>query len=160
MFLTRRACLSAALAVCADFALGDQTLAKQSPAFARWVAGFRARAIRRGISEATYDRVMNALIPDTSVFEQYRAQPEFTELLWQYINRRCSDWRVITGKERAREYADLLARIEKDYGVDRYIMLGLWGSTTWRCWEYSRTRWRLRWRTRSCSSTCRKAWWS
>ena len=127
MFLTRRACLSAALAVCADFALGDQTLAKQSPAFARWVAGFRARAIRRGISEATYDRVMNALIPDTSVFEQYRAQPEFTELLWQYINRRCSDWRVITGKERAREYADLLARIEKDYGVDRYIMLGLWG---------------------------------
>ena len=127
MFLTRRACLSAALAVCADLALGDQTLAKQSPAFARWVAGFRARAIRRGISEATYDRVMNALIPDTSVFEQYRAQPEFTELLWQYINRRCSDWRVITGKERAREYADLLARIEKDYGVDRYIMLGLWG---------------------------------
>ena len=127
MFLTRRACLSAVLAVCADLALGDQTLAKQSPAFARWVAGFRARAIRRGISEATYDRVMNALIPDTSVFEQYRAQPEFTELLWQYINRRCSDWRVITGKERAREYADLLARIEKDYGVDRYIMLGLWG---------------------------------
>ena len=70
---------------------------------------------------------MNALTPDTSVFAQYRAQPEFTEQVWQYINRRCSDWRVITGKERAKEYAGLLARIEKDYGVDRYIMLGLWG---------------------------------
>jgi lytic murein transglycosylase len=70
---------------------------------------------------------MNSLTPDTSVFEQFRAQPEFTEQLWQYINRRCSDWRVITGKERAREYASLLSRIEKDYGVDRYIMLGLWG---------------------------------
>ena len=61
------------------------------------------------------------------MFAQFRAQPEFTEQLWQYINRRCSDWRVITGKERAKEYAGLLARIEKDYGVDRYIMLGLWG---------------------------------
>ncbi len=61
------------------------------------------------------------------VSPQYHAQPEFTEQVWQYINRRCSDWRVITGKERAKEYAGLLARIEKDYGVDRYIMLGLWG---------------------------------
>ena len=70
---------------------------------------------------------MNSLTPDTSVFAQYRAQPEFTEQIWQYINRRCSDWRVITGKERAKEYAGLLARLEKDYGVDRYTLLGLWG---------------------------------
>jgi membrane-bound lytic murein transglycosylase B len=125
--LSRRACLAGALAVAAALALGRPTLAAQSPAFARWVVGFRARAIRRGISEATYDSVMNALTPDTSVFEQFRAQPEFTEEVWQYINRRCSDWRVITGKERAKEYAGLLARIEKDYGVDRHTMLGLWG---------------------------------
>ena len=32
-----------------------------------------------------------------------------------------------TGKEKAKEYAPLLARIEKDYGVDRSVMLGLWG---------------------------------
>ncbi|MGH6728294.1 MAG: lytic murein transglycosylase [Pseudolabrys sp.] len=124
---TRRACLSAALAGGASFAFGGRAAANQSPAFARWVGGFRARAIRRGISQATYDRVMNTLTPDTSVFAQFRAQPEFTEQVWQYINRRCSDWRVITGKERAKEYAKLLARIERDYGVDRYTMLGLWG---------------------------------
>jgi membrane-bound lytic murein transglycosylase B len=47
--------------------------------------------------------------------------------MWQYINRRCSDWRVITGKERAKEYAGVLSRVEKDYGVDRYTLLGLWG---------------------------------
>src|SRR6202162_6491386 len=125
--LSRRACLSIALAAGASLALGTPALAAQSPAFARWVQAFRARAIRRGISATTYDRVMNAVTPDTSVFEQFRAQPEFTEQVWQYINRRCSDWRVITGKERAHEYAGLLARLEKDYGVDRYILLGLWG---------------------------------
>ncbi|MGA2566118.1 MAG: peptidoglycan-binding protein [Pseudolabrys sp.] len=127
MPMTRRACLSIALGATASLALGRPVLAAQSPAFAHWVAAFRARAIRRGISEPTYDRVMNAVTPDTSVFAEYRTQPEFTEQVWQYINRRCSDWRVITGKERAKEYADLLARVEKDYGVDRYIMLGLWG---------------------------------
>jgi lytic murein transglycosylase len=127
MPLSRRTCFSAAFALAANLAIGEPVFALQAPAFARWVAGFRARAIRHGISETTYDRVMNALTPDTGVFEQFRAQPEFTEQVWQYINRRCSEWRVVTGKERARAYAELLARIEKDYGVDRYIMLGLWG---------------------------------
>ena len=77
----------------------------QSAAFGRWVEAFRDRAVRRGISEATYNRVMNGLKPDTSVYEQYRRQPEFTESMWQYINRRCSGFRVMTGKDRAKEHA-------------------------------------------------------
>ena len=124
---SRRAWLTCALGAGVSLAFGEPAIANQTPSFAHWVAGFRPRAIRRGISEATYDRVMNAVTPDTSVYEQQRAQPEFTEQLWQYINRRCSDWRVITGKESARKNAGLLARLEKDYGVDRYTLLGLWG---------------------------------
>ncbi|MGA8749103.1 MAG: lytic murein transglycosylase [Pseudolabrys sp.] len=126
-FVTRRILMASAVGLAASFAFDLHVKAAQSPAFAHWVAAFRPRALNRGISEQTYDRVMGAVTPDTSVFEQYRAQPEFTELMWQYINRRCSGWRVITGKERAKEYAGLLARVEKDYGVDRYILLGLWG---------------------------------
>jgi len=125
--LSRRAVMAGALAVATSFATDWHAWAAQSPAFAKWVAGFRPRALKRGISEQTYDRVMGAVTPDTSVYAQYSSQPEFTEQMWQYINRRCSDWRVITGKERAKEYAALLARVEKDYGVDRYILLGLWG---------------------------------
>ena len=125
--LSRRGLISGALGVAADVALGGSAWSAQPPAFARWVGAFRARAVKRGISEQTYNRVMNAVTPDTSVFALQRAQPEFTEQLWQYINRRCSEWRVTTGKERAREHADLLARVEKDYGVDRYTLLGLWG---------------------------------
>ena len=124
---TRRALLAGALGLTAEFMLGTQSFASQSPAFKRWVAAFRPRALARGISAHTYDSVMDAVTPDTSVYALERAQPEFTEQLWQYINRRCSDWRVITGKERAKQYAGLLTRIEKAYGVDRYIMLGLWG---------------------------------
>jgi membrane-bound lytic murein transglycosylase B len=120
---SRRACL---LGAAASLALGAPAYAAPA-SFSRWVESFRPRALKRGITAATYDRVMGSVAPDTSVFAQFRAQPEFTEQMWQYINRRCSDWRVITGKERAKEYAALLTRVEKDYGVDRYTMLGLWG---------------------------------
>ena len=95
--------------------------------FEAWRDAFRPRAVARGVSEATYARVLGAIKPDTSVYAQIRSQPEFNEALWQYINRRVSDWRIITGKAKARDYAPLLARIESEYGVDRYTMLALWG---------------------------------
>ena len=124
--LNRRTLMTGALGIAASAALGAHAAASP-PGFSNWVAEFRSRALTRGISEKTYAKVMNSLEPDMSVFARFNAQPEFTEQLWQYVNRRCSDWRVITGKERAKEYADLLSRIEKDYGVSRYILLGLWG---------------------------------
>ncbi len=95
--------------------------------FEQWVANFRARALARGVSGATYDRVMRGLRADTSVFKELHNQPEFNEQVWQYLNRRVSDWRITTGKEKAKEYAPLLARIEKDFGVERGTMLGIWG---------------------------------
>jgi membrane-bound lytic murein transglycosylase B len=55
---------------------------------------------------------MGNIKPDTSVFELNRSQPEFNEQVWQYLNRRVSDWRIVTGKEKAKEYAPLFARIE------------------------------------------------
>lgn len=101
----------------------------QSPhvPFARWLEAMRTRARARGISDATFARVMDDIKPDTAVYALDRAQPEFHEELWQYLNRRVSDWRIRTGKERAKEYAALLSRVERDYAVSSSIMLGLWG---------------------------------
>jgi lytic murein transglycosylase len=126
--LTRRSWLAGTFGTLAVLAAGSSVQAQQSStSFERWVAAFRPRALARGVSEKTYDRVMDGVKPDTSVYALDRAQPEFTEELWQYVNRRCSDHRVITGKARAKEYEALLTKIESDYGVDRYLMLGLWG---------------------------------
>ena len=126
--LTRRSWLAGMLGAFSFLAAGKPAQAQNSSmSFERWVAAFRPRALARGISEQTYDRVMRGIKPDTSVYALDRAQPEFTEALWQYINRRCSDHRVITGKARAKEHEALLAKVEQDYGVDRYLLLGLWG---------------------------------
>jgi membrane-bound lytic murein transglycosylase B len=98
-----------------------------SSPFEAWRDAFYHRAAARGVSDATYARVMGAVKPDTSVYAEIRSQPEFNEALWQYVNRRVSDWRIITGKARATDYAALLARIEREYGVDRFTMLAVWG---------------------------------
>ncbi len=131
MSFTRRRWLHAALALGAAAVL-PRPAAAQSAAqpFEQWVAAFRARALARGISEKTYARAMSGLKPDLAVFAHFRAQPEFREQLWQYLNRRVSDWRIAAGRERAQEFAALFERIERDFGVGRSVMLGLWGIET------------------------------
>jgi len=119
-----RALIGASVAAAIPFDVGARSVNRS---FAAWREAFRARAAARGVSAATYARVMGSIKPDTSVYAEIRSQPEFNEALWQYINRRVSDWRIITGEARARDYAPLLARIEKEYGVDRFTMLAVWG---------------------------------
>ncbi len=125
--ITRRIFLTTALAAAALSLPGGPLDARTALSFPKWVERFRRSARTRGISDAVYDHVMDGIKPDTSVYALDRAQPEFHETAWQYLNRRVSDWRIQAGQERAKEYAPLLARIEKTYGVDRHIMLGLWG---------------------------------
>jgi len=128
--VSRRFLLGAGLAAAAAVGWPSTTRAQsvQQP-FEQWVTTFRARATRK-VSAQTYDRVMSTVKPDMGVFALQRAQPEFTEQLWQYLNRRVSEWRLTFGKQRAREFAPLLAKLEKDFGVAPSILLGLWGMET------------------------------
>src|SRR6202795_5238797 len=100
---TRRALLQAGLGATALLATPLAAFAAAPPGFDAWRDGFRARALAKGISEATWNRVMGRIEPDMSVFKQMQKQPEFYEQIWQYINRRVSDWRIIAGKEALRE---------------------------------------------------------
>ncbi len=125
---SRRDCLAFALSGAATVMASQPAFAKEaSGSFDQWIAAFEAKALAHGITPETYARVMTGLTPDTTGFDAIRSQPEFNEQLWQYLNRRVSDWRVIAGKQKAQEYAPLLARIEHDYGVEPSIMLGVWG---------------------------------
>ncbi|GLH75310.1 transglycosylase [Bradyrhizobium sp. SSBR45G] len=123
---TRRALLRSGIGAAA--LLVPAMPASAAPAeFETWRDGFRARALAKGISQATWTRVMARLEPDMTVFKEMRNQPEFKEQLWQYINRRVSDWRVINGKVALQTNEALFTRIEKDFGVERGTLLALWG---------------------------------
>lgn len=121
--LSRRGLLAAALAAVPGLALAQSA----DRSFDVWVREFRARARAKGISDEVYDRVTRGLKPDTSVYARDSAQPEFREELWQYLNRRISEWRLITGRAAAKKNASLLKRLHRDFGVEPDVLLGLWG---------------------------------
>jgi lytic murein transglycosylase len=124
---TRRAVLRSGLGAGVLLMRPIAALAAAPPGFERWRDGFRSHALAKGISEATWTRVMGRIEPDMSVFSEMQSQPEFDEQIWQYINRRVSDWRIIAGKEALRKHEALFARIEHDFGVERGTLLALWG---------------------------------
>jgi membrane-bound lytic murein transglycosylase B len=124
---TRRTLLQCGLGAGVLLARPLAALAAAPPGFDRWRNNFRSRALAKGISEATWTRVMGRIQPDISVFRQMEKQPEFDEQIWQYINRRVSDWRIIAGKEALRKNEALFARIEREFGVERGTLLALWG---------------------------------
>src|SRR3569623_3650101 len=123
--VTRRALLQSGMGAAALLVASPALAAP--PGFNEWREGFRARAMAKGISAATWQRAMARVEPDMTVFKQMRNQPEFHEQLWQYINRRVSDWRIINGKIALKNNEPLLARIERDIGVERGTLLALWG---------------------------------
>src|SRR4030081_333409 len=125
--LSRRILLRSGVTAAALLAHPCAALAAAPPGFDQWRDGFRARALAKGISDATWTRGMGRIEPDMSVFKQMRNQPEFNEQIWQYVNRRVSDWRIIAGKEALRKNEALFTRIEQEYGVERGTLLALWG---------------------------------
>src|SRR6201996_8312842 len=123
---TRRAVLRYGLAASALLTHPFAAFAA-SAGFDKWREQFHKRATAKGVSEATWNRVMAHLAPDTGVFKEMGDQPEFKEEIWQYINRRVSDWRIIAGKEALKKNEALFTRIEHDFGVERGTLLALWG---------------------------------
>ncbi|MBR0871139.1 lytic murein transglycosylase [Bradyrhizobium tropiciagri] len=123
----RRAILKAGLAAGTMFVAPLGALAAAPAGFDQWRDSFRAKAAAKGITDATWSRCMGRVEPDMSVFRQMRNQPEFHEQIWQYINRRVSDWRVIHGREALKKNEALFGRIERDFGVERGTLLALWG---------------------------------
>jgi lytic murein transglycosylase len=123
--IARRTSLKAIAGAAASLIVPKTASAKAT--FDQWIASFRGKAVARGITDDTYTRVMAGVQPDTTGLEAIHNQPEFNQKLWQYLNRATSDWKIAAGKEKAKLYAPLLSRIEKDFGVEPAFMLGVWG---------------------------------
>lgn len=139
--ITRRAFSAglglAALSGCVGGGGGAQTLAPRpaeaalpmapNPAFDAWVAGFRARALARGVSAATYDSAMRGVGFIPGVVERDRNQTEFTRSTEDYLAIAASDERVSKGRAALARHGATLARIEARYGVEARVVTAVWG---------------------------------
>lgn len=92
-----------------------------------WVQGFRGRALAAGISAATFDAAMRGVKFDPKTIERDRNQNEFTKTIWDYLDTAVSEDRVALGIKALAAHRDLLDRIEATYGVDKEIVVAVWG---------------------------------
>ena len=77
-----------------------------------------------------FDTALAGIDVDKKVFEANSNQPEFTRAIWQYLDSAVSATRITNGRQKAADHAALLAQIESAYGVDREILLAIWGMET------------------------------
>lgn len=95
--------------------------------FERWVQRFRRVALARGISARTFDRSFAGVKLNPYVIEKDSHQSEFTKTIWQYLDSAASDQRIANGRAAMRRYAGVLDQIQRRYGVDKSVVVAIWG---------------------------------
>ncbi len=97
------------------------------PEFRRWIAGFRQRALSRGISGDTFDRAFAGVQLQQRVVERDRNQAEFSRTLWDYLDSAVSDSRISNGRAALADHRDTLEQIERRYRVEAEVVAAVWG---------------------------------
>jgi lytic murein transglycosylase len=123
------------------FAVGAETVAVASrpaqgrvqPApslddrFTAFIAEIRPEALAAGISPRVFDAAFAGLTADASLLELLTAQPEHVMAPWEYMGRIISEKRIAEGRQKLAEHRALLDEIELKLGVDRHVVVAIWG---------------------------------
>ncbi len=98
--------------------------------FAQFVEALWPQAHARGVSRATFDEAFRGVAPDPDVIARTQKQAEFVKPVGDYLASAVSAKRIDTGRTKAREWKEILEKVDHVYGVDPYIVLGVWGLET------------------------------
>lgn len=99
-------------------------------AFDQCLAGIGAAARRAGVPDSVVRASLAGVTPDSSVLVASERQPEFTLSIWDYFAATVDSQRVADGRQRLVEWAPVLDRIEARSGVDRHVVVAIWGLET------------------------------
>ena len=103
------------------------TLAQKKKDFDAWLAGFRAEAAAKGISQATIQSALSRVQYLPKVIELQKNQPEFKYTVEEYLIRVASETRALQGRQVFAEHQSLLSKISERYGVPPQYLVALWG---------------------------------
>lgn len=135
-YLTTAGVAMLLLAACADTPIrahADTAIAaplseqREDMTFQQWRDKFREEALAAGIEPQLFDQAFSGISPDPAILRADRSQPEFTRPVWEYLEGAMSSTRLSSGRRLLEEHAQMLAAIEQRYGVDRNILVSIWG---------------------------------
>jgi membrane-bound lytic murein transglycosylase B len=123
---------SLALLMAAWLSLGCQRADAQQPGiddilFRDFVSALRDEASAKGVSSTILDTALHGLSPDPQVVELLDRQPEHDRTAGQYVTLLVSPERLANGRARLAEHAATLAATEQRFGIDRHVVLAIWG---------------------------------
>ena len=93
----------------------------------RWIEVFRTRATAQGITSGTFDSAFRGVRYNAEIIQRDRNQSEFIKTIWEYLDTAASDTRVRNGQAAMRQNAALLDAIEARYGVEKEVVVAVWG---------------------------------
>lgn len=104
--------------------------ARADAGFDRWVRAFWPAAQSAGVSRSTFEAAFAGMTPDPDTIRLMEKQSEFVKPIWDYLASAVSDQRMETGRNMLVEYAETLDRIEKRFGVEKEVVVAIWGMET------------------------------
>jgi membrane-bound lytic murein transglycosylase B len=84
----------------------------------------------KGITRKTFDLAFAGVTPDPRVMPITKRQPEYIKPAGAYVNSLASAGNASTGMRKEKEWRDTFDAVEKQYGVERWLILSFWGIET------------------------------
>jgi membrane-bound lytic murein transglycosylase B len=113
--------------------LGPAPVASVLPdaaAVAAFIAALWPDAERKGVSRAAFEAATAGLTPDADVLALAANQPELQKTTGAYLALLVSDTRIANGRAKLAELDAVLAAVEALHGVDRHVLVAIWGIET------------------------------
>ena len=104
-----------------------QSAPPETAEFQACLGRLQTEARAKGVSNATFERLTNGVVPDMSVIEKLDYQPEFRSPIWDYLSGLVDDERVADGQAKLAQHADTLQRVSQRFGVDPATVVAVWG---------------------------------
>jgi len=98
-----------------------------SHSFEEFLDQVRKTATEQGVSKPTIDKAFFELTPRPSAIVSDKAQAEFNQNFWHYVNKRVSKVRLNNGKDTLKKNALLLNKASEKYGVPAYVIVAFLG---------------------------------
>ncbi|TCU13589.1 lytic murein transglycosylase [Rhizobium sullae] len=97
---------------------------------AEFLAGVKADAIAAGASAEAADKALAGAQIDPKVLSRDRAQGVFKQTFLEFSQRTVSQGRLDIGRQKLKQFSDVFARAERDYGVAAGVITAFWAMET------------------------------
>lgn len=118
------------LALIVALALSGNAFAQGQQTFQQFLDELWPDAKAKGITRQTFDIGFKGVTPDDRVSAAIKKQPEYGKPFGEYVNSVANARRIAEGQKRAAQLKDLFDRVERQFQVEREIIIAIWGIET------------------------------